>query len=230
MAYYKHPDYCSETEMTRQGWSECEKDEQRAKNWDIRLEHYAKNSHVLKNCVQFRRMVDKWAESFQFPSAGVPTMKMLSILKLSRENGIVSETLTNFHYAEKELLRKNPKFASPAAAVQFNTEKHHQLCLVSIKTVVERRERAVAALLMKKRGRGAARDYRAGVKTAMDAAVLKGREDVDAQVAAAVACGKECADSISAMKKKLEHDMMFDIYTNRLAVSNKNKKQLQVVE
>jgi hypothetical protein len=229
MAYYKHPDYCSETEMTKQCWSECEKAEQRAKNWDIRLEHYAKNSSVLKNCVQFRRMVDKWAESFRFPSAGVPTMKMLSILKLSRENGIVSETLTNFHYAEKELLHKNPQFVSPAA-VQFNTEKHHKLCLVSIKTVAERRERAVAAILMKKRGRGAARDYRAGVKSAMEEAVLKGREEVDAKVAAAVAGGKDGADVISAMKKKLEHDMMFDIYTNRLAVSNKTKKQIQVTE
>ena len=217
MAYYKNPDYCSETEMKKQGWSECEKVEQRERNWDIRLEHYAKHSDVLKNRAQFRQMVDKWAESFSFPSPGVPTMKMLHILKLSRENGIVSETLTNFHYAEKELLRKNPQFVSPATDIKFNTEKYHQLCLVSIKAVAEKRERNVAAILTKKLGRGAARERRAAVQAAWEEALRKGREALEAKIEAA---RKEHPDTITELKKKWEHDMMFDLYTDRANASN----------
>lgn len=217
MAYYKNPDYCSEAEMKKQGWSESEKAEQRERNWDIRLEHYAKHSDVLKNRAQFRQMVDKWAESFEFPSPGVPTMKMLHILKLSRENGIVSETLTNFHYAEKELLRKNPKFISPAAAVKFNTEKYHELCLVSIKAVAEKRERNVAAILTKKLGRTAARERRAAVKAAWEEALRKGHEALEAKIEAA---RKDHPDTITELKKKWEHDMMFDLYTERVNASH----------
>ena len=217
MAYYKNPDYCSETEMKKQGWSECEKVEQRERNWDIRLEHYAKHSDVLKNRLQFRQMVDKWAESFSFPSPGVPTMKMLHILKLSRENGIVSETLTNFHYAEKELLRKNPQFVSPATDIKFNTEKYHQMCLVSIKAVAEKRERNVAAILTKKLGRAAARERRAAVQSAWEEALRKGHEALEAKIEAA---RKEHPDTITELKKKLEHDMMFDLYTDRANASN----------
>ena len=225
MAYYKHDDYCSEIEMSKQGLSECEKAEQRERNWDIRLEHYAKNSHVLKNCVQFRRMVDKWAESFDFPSAGVPTMKMLYILKLSRENGILSETLTEFNFAEKELLHKNPRLASPGSAVKFNTEKHHALCLAYIKLRAEKREQVVAGILMKKtkkNGRGAAREYRASVKSAWEEAVRKGREEVESKIADA---RKNAAseDAISEMKKKLEHDMMFGLYVERVNASRASK-------
>jgi hypothetical protein len=217
MAYYKNPDYCSESEMKKQGWSEGEKVEQRERNWDIRLEHYAKNSDVLKNRLQFRQMVDKWAESFDFPSPGVPTMKMLHILKLSRENGIVSETLTNFHYAEKELLRKNPTISSPAAAVKFNTEKYHKMCLVSIKALAEKRERNVAGILMKKLGRGAARERRAAVQAAWEEALRKGREALEAKIEAA---RKEHPDMNTELKKKWEHDMMFDLYTERANASN----------
>lgn len=219
MAYYRHPDYCSESEMKKQGWSECEKVEQRERNWDIRLDHYAKNSHVLKNCVQFRKMVDDWAESFQFPSPGVPTMKMLHILKLSRENGIVSETLTDFNYAEKELIHNNPDFISPAATVKFNTEKHHQLCLASIKLRAEKRERNVASILMKKFGRDATKEYRASVKAAWEESVRKGIEQVEAKIADARK-NDASEDAISVMKKKLVHDMMFNLYVHRVSASN----------
>jgi hypothetical protein len=222
MAYYRHPDYCSESEMKKQGWSEDEKAEQRERNWDIRLDHYAKNSHVLKNCVQFRKMVDDWAESFQFPSPGVPTMKMLRILKLSRENGILSETLTEFNFAEKELLHNNPNFVSPAAAVKFNTEKHHQLCLASIKARAEKRERNVASILIKKLGRDAAKEYRASVKAAWEESVSKGHEQVEAKIAEARK-NDASEDAISVMKKKLVHDMMFDLYIDRVNASSASK-------
>ena len=224
MAYYKNPDYLSEAEMNKQGWCEAEKAEQRERNWDIRLEHYAKHSNVLKNRAQFRQMVDKWAESFEFPSPGVPTMKMLHILKLSRENGIVSETLTNFNYAEKELLRKNPQFVSPASAVKFNTEKHHALCIASIKLRAEKRERNVASILMKKLGRGAAKEYRDSVKTAWEEAVRKGYEQIESKIAESRK-NAATSDAISAMKKKLEHDMMFDLYVERVNSSSASKFQ-----
>lgn len=222
MAYYRHPDYCSESEMKKQGWREDEKAEQRERNWDIRLDHYANNSHVLKNCVQFRKMVDDWAESFQFPSPGVPTMKMLRILKLSRENGILSETLTEFNFAEKELLHNNPNFVSPAAAVKFNTEKHHQLCLASIKARAEKRERNVASILIKKLGRDAAKEYRASVKAAWEESVSKGHEQVEAKIAEARK-NDASEDAISVMKKKLVHDMMFDLYIDRVNASSASK-------
>ena len=125
MAYYKNEEYRSEVEMKRQGMCEADKAAQRELNWDIRLEYYAKNSDVLKNSVQFRKMVENWAESFDFPSPGVPTMKMLHILKLARENGILSDTLREFARAEEDLLEERPSFVSPAA-VPFNTEKKKQ--------------------------------------------------------------------------------------------------------
>ena len=67
-------------------------------------------------------MVDEWAESFQFPSSGVHTMQMLHILKLARENGIRSDTLSEFARAEEELIERTPNFVSPAA-VKFNVER-----------------------------------------------------------------------------------------------------------
>ena len=184
MAYYRHPDYCSESEMKKQGWSECEKVEQRERNWDIRLDYYAKNSHVLTNCIRFRTMVDDWAESFQFPSPGVPTMKMLYILKLARENGIRSDTLSDFARAEQELLEERPDFVSPAA-VPFNTEKKNKRCIAAMKARVEKREKKAAAELARAAGKVAAAEKRAADEAAWQSALKKGREVIEKKTASA---------------------------------------------
>jgi hypothetical protein len=213
MAYYRNQDYCSEADMKKQGWSEIEKAEQREKNWDIRLEHYAKNNRVLKNCVQFRKMVDEWAESFQFPSSGVPTMKMLHILKIARENGLRSDTLSEFARAEEELLERIPGFVSPAA-VKFNVERKNELCLAALKARAEKRERKVAAILSKTAGRTSARDFRDSVKERWAEAERKGHEAVEAKVAALPA--KLSGDRAAEVAAKLVFEMYLDIYVERI--------------
>ena len=141
---------------------EADKAAQRELNWDIRLEYYATKSGVLKNCVQFRQMVDKWAESFDFPSPGVPTMKMLHILKLARENGILSDTIREFTRAEEDLLEKRPGFVSPAA-VPFNHEKRNKNCIAALKARVEKREKKAAAVLARAAGKVAAAENPASI-------------------------------------------------------------------
>jgi len=221
MAYYRHPDYCSESEMKKQGWSECEKVEQRERNWDIRLDHYAKNSDVLNNCVQFRKMVDNWAESFQFPSPGVPTMKMLYILKLARENGIRSDTLSDFARAEQELLEERPDFVSPAA-VPFNTEKKNKLCIAAMKARVEKREKKAAAVLTRAAGKVAAAEKRAADEAAWQSALKKGREAIEKKTASArkamgVRKNEANPASICAMISQWEFEMNVELYAMRLS-------------
>ena len=221
MAYYKHPDYCSESEMKKQGWSECEKVEQRERNWDIRLDHYAKNSQDLKNCVQFRKMVDNWAESFQFPSPGVPTMKMLYILKLARENGIRSDTLSDFARAEQDLLEERPDFVSPAA-VPFNTEKKNKLCIAALKARVEKREKKAAAVLARAAGKVAAAEKRAADEAAWQSALRKGREAIEKKTASArkamgVRKNEANPASICSMISQWEFEMNVELYAMRLS-------------
>ena len=127
MAYYKNENYRSEAEMKREeGMSDADKAAQRELNWDIRLEHYA-----VKNPGQFVKMTDEWAKSFGFPSPGVPTMKLLYILKLARQNGIASNTIIQFAGAEERLLKERPGFASPAA-VPFNGDKYDANCRAAV--------------------------------------------------------------------------------------------------
>lgn len=213
MSYYRNQDYRSEADMKNMGWSEIEKAEQRDRNWNIRLRHYANNSRVLKNCVQFRKMVDEWAKRFQFPSSGVPTMQMLNILKLARENGIRSDTLSEFARAEEELLERIPGFVSPAA-VKFNVEKKNELCLAALKARAERRERKVAAILNKTAGRTSARDYRDSIKERWAEAERKGHEAVEAKVAALQA--KLSGDRAAEAAAKLVFEMYLDIYAERI--------------
>ena len=220
MAYYKNPDYCSETEMKRQGWSECEKAAQRELNWDIRLEHYATKSDDLKNCVQFRKMVDNWAESFDFPSPGVPTMKMLRILKLARENGILSDTIREFTRAEQDLLEKRPGFVSPAA-VPFNHEKRNNKCLAALKARVEKREKKAAAVLARASGKVAAAEKRAADEAAWQSALKKGREAIEKKTAGArkaMGLRKNAANpaSICDLISKWEFEMNVELYAERL--------------
>jgi len=221
MAYYKNEEYRSETEMKRQGMSEVEKAVQRELNWDIRIEHYAKNSNVLKNCVQFRKMVDNWAESFDFPSPGVPTMKMLHILKLARQNGIRSDTLSQFARAEEALLEKRPGFKSPAA-VPFNTERKNQNCIAALKARVEKREKKATAVLARAAGKVAAAEKRAADEAAWQSAVKKGREVVEKKTASArkamgVRKNEANPASICGMISQWEFEMNVELYAMRLS-------------
>ena len=195
---------------------EADKAAQRELNWDIRLEYYATKSGVLKNCVQFRQMVDKWAESFDFPSPGVPTMKMLHILKLARENGILSDTIREFTRAEEDLLEKRPGFVSPAA-VPFNHEKRNKNCIAALKARVEKREKKAAAVLARAAGKVAAAEKRAADEAVWQSALKKGREAIDKKTAGArkamgVRKNEANPASICAMISQWEFEMNVDLY------------------
>lgn len=216
MAYYKNEEYRSETEMKRQGMSEEEKAAQRELNWDIRIEHYA-----MKNRVQFRKMVDEWAARFDFPSPGVPTMKMLHILKLARQNGILSDTICEFARAEKDLLEKRPGFTSPAA-VPFNTDKKNENCIAALKARVEKREKKAAAVLARTAGKAAAAEKRASDQAAWDEAAKKGREAIEKAVAGArkamgVRKNEANPASICTLISKWEFELSVDLYAQRMS-------------
>lgn len=221
MAYYKNEEYLSEAEMKRQSMREADKAAQRELNWDIRLEYYATKSGVLKNCVQFRQMVDKLAESFDFPSAGVPTMKMLYILKLSRENGILSDTIREFARAEEDLLEKRPGFVSPAA-VPFNNEKRNKNCIAALKARVEKREKKSAAVLARAAGKVAAAEKRAADEAVWQSALKKGREAIEKKTAGArkamgVRKNEANPAPICAMISQWEFEMSLELYAARLS-------------
>ena len=195
---------------------EADKAAQRELNWDIRLEYYATKSGVLKNCVQFRQMVDKWAESFDFPSPGVPTMKMLHILKLARENGILSDTIREFTRVEEDLLEKRPGFVSPAA-VPFNHEKRNKNCIAALKARVEKREKKAAAVLARAAGKVAAAEKRAADEAVWQSALKKGREAIDKKTAGArkamgVRKNEANPASICAMISQWEFEMNVELY------------------
>ena len=75
--YFKLRDYVSERAL--KNWPECYRDEQRSINFDIRLEYYAKR----QNSKQFVKMIEKWANGFKFPYAGLPTLTMMKYAKLA---------------------------------------------------------------------------------------------------------------------------------------------------
>jgi hypothetical protein len=158
MAYYKHENYFSEKEMA--GWSEERKAGQRELNWDIRLEHYA-----VSNPAQFVKMTDEWAARYNFPSAGVPTMKMLYILKLARQNGVASNTVIRFAGAEDRILEKCPNFSSPAA-VPFNSAKYRANCRAALPGMMPASSTARAAAKLKREKKASAVLARAARKTA----------------------------------------------------------------
>ena len=202
---------------------EADKAAQRELNWDIRLEYYATKSGVLKNCVQFRQMVDKWAESFDFPSPGVPTMKMLHILKLARENGILSDTIREFTRVEEDLLEKRPGFVSPAA-VGFNDAKYDANCRAAVPgmmpasstaraAVILKREKKTAAMLARAAGKIAAAEKRDATEAAWTEGLRKGREEIEKKVQAArkamgVRKNEANPSGIREMKEKCEVTMM----------------------
>lgn len=204
--------------MKRQGWSEEEKAAQRELNWDIRIEHYA-----VKNPAQFVKMTDEWAASFGFPSPGVPTMKMLYILKLARQNGVASNTIIQFAGAEVRLLKQHPGFVSPAA-VPFNDAKYDANCRAAVPGMMPasstaraaaqlKREKKAAAMLARAAGKIAAAEKRAAAEAAWTEGLRKVRAAIEKKVQAArKAMGMRKNEAnpsgIREMKEKLEAKMM----------------------
>lgn len=219
MAYYKQSGYKTEAEMKKEGKSETEKAKQRELNFTIRLEHYAKN-----NSLQFRKMVDEWAETHDFdcenPPADETTMTMLYMLKLARENGILSGTISEFSRAELTLKDQFPKFISPAA-VPFNQEKRNKSCLAALKARVAKREKNAAAVLARTAGKAAAAEKRAADQAAWDLAERNGREEIEKKTAAArkamgVRKNEPNPASIRQMISQWEMDMTVALYAARM--------------
>jgi hypothetical protein len=219
MAYYKQSGYKTEAEMKKEGKSETEKAKQRELNFTIRLEHYAKN-----NSLQFRKMVDEWAETHDFdcenPPADETTMTMLYMLKLARENGILSGTISEFSRAELTLKDQFPKFISPAA-VPFNQEKRNKSCLAALKARVAKREKNAAAVLARTAGKAAAAEKRAADQAAWDLAERNGREEIEKKTAAArkamgVRKNEPNPASIRQMISQWEMDLTVALYAARM--------------
>lgn len=219
MAYYKQNGYMTESEMKNQGKNETEKAKQRALNFNVRIEHYAKS-----NSLQFRKMVEEWAEARNFdcenPPADESTMTMLYILKLARENGILSGTISEFSRAELTLKDRFPHFISPAA-VPFNQEQRNKNCLAALKARVAKREKKAASGLARAAGKAAAAEKRALNKAAWDLAVRKGREEIEKKTASArkamgVRKNEANPASICQMIERWEMDMAVALYAARM--------------
>ena len=219
MAYYKQAGYKTEAEMKKQGKNETEKAKQRELNFTIRLEHYAKH-----NRIQFRKMVDEWAEACDFdcenPPADESTMKMLHMLKLARENGILSAWIGEFSRAEMTLKERFPHFISPAA-VPFNHEEKNKSCIAALKARVSKREKKATAILARTAGKAAAAEKRAAIQSEWDLAVRKGREEIEKKTASArktmgVRKNEANPDSIRQMISRWENDMIVALYADRL--------------
>ena len=219
MAYYKQAGYMTEAEMKKQGKNETEKMKQRELNFTIRLEHYAKN-----NSLQFRKMVEEWVEARNFdcenPPADESTMTMLYMLKLARENGILSGTISEFSRAELTLKDQFPNFISPAA-VPFNQEKRNKNCLAALKARVAKCEKKQAAVFARYSGKAAAAEKRALNKAAWDLALRNGREEIEKKTAAArkamgVRKNEPNPASIRQMIERWEMDMTVALYTARM--------------
>ena len=219
MAYYRQPNYMAEAEMKKQGKNETEKAKQRALNFNIRLEHYAKS-----NSLQFRKMVEEWAEERNFdcenPPADESTMTMLYMLKLARDNGILSGTIGEFSRAELTLKERFPQFISPAA-VPFNQEQRNKSCLAALKARVAKREKKAAAMLARAAGKAAAAEKRAYIQAEWELAQQKGREEIEKKTAAArkamgVRKNEANPASIRQMIERWEMDMAVALYTARM--------------
>ena len=219
MAYYKQAGYKTEAQMKKEGKNETEKAKQRALNFNIRLEHYAKS-----NSIQFRKMVEEWAEARDFdcenPPADESTMTMLYILKLARENGILSGTISEFSRAELTLKDRFPHFISPAA-VPFNQEKRNKSCIAALKARVAKREKKAASGLARAAGKAAAAEKRAYIQAEWDTAVRKGREEISKKTASArkamgVRKNEANPASICQMIERWEMDMAVALYAARM--------------
>jgi hypothetical protein len=223
MAYYKQDGYITETEMKKQGKNEIERAKQRELNFIIRLEHYAKH-----NRIQFRNLVDEWAEACDFDGENPPTddetmMKMLHMLKLARENGILSGTISEFSRAELTLKERFPHFISPAA-VPFNQEEKNKACVAALKACVAKREKKHAATIARTAGKAAAAENRAAIQAEWDLALRKGREVITKNTATARKAMGVCKNeanpaSIRQMISRLDNDLIVALYADRLCVN-----------
>ena len=209
----------TEAEMKKQGKNETEKAKQRALNFTVRLAHYAKS-----NSLQFRKMVEEWAEERNFdcenPPADESTMTMLYMLKLARENGILSGTIGEFSRAELTLKERFPDFISPAA-IPFNQEQRNKSCLAALKARVGKREKKAASVLARTAGKAAAAEKRAADKAAWDLAVRKGHEEIKKKTASArkamgVRKNEANPASIRQMISQWEMDMTVALYAARM--------------
>lgn len=147
-------------------------------------------------------------------------MKMLYILKLARENGILSDTTYEFARAEEELLEKRPGFVSPAA-VPFNSEKRNKNCIAALKARVEKREKKAAAVLARSAGKVAAAEKRAADEADWQESVKRGRALIEKKTASArkamgVRKNESNPASICAMISKWEFEMNLELYAARL--------------
>ena len=219
MAYYNQAGYKTEAQMKKEGKNETEKAKQRELNFNIRLEHYAKN-----NSLQFKKMVDEWTETHDFdcenPPADESTMTMLYMLKLARENGILSGTISEFSRAELTLKDRFPLFISPAP-VPINQEKRNKNCLAALKARVAKREKKAAAVLARTAGKAAAAEKRASDQAAWDLAMRNGREEIEKKTAAArkamgVRKNEPNPASICQLISQWEMDLTVSLYAARM--------------
>lgn len=221
MAYYKHENYFSEKEMT--GWSEERKAGQRELNWDLRLEHYA-----VRNPGMFVKMTDEWAAGFK--CVGVPTMKMLYILKLARQNGIASNTVLRFCSAEEHLLEQRPNFSSPAS-VPFNGATYSANCRAAVPGMMPasstaraaaklKREKKASAVLARAAGKTAAAEKRAAEETAFAEVMALERTALEKKIASTrkamgVRKNEENPASLCRLIGEWESEMMLRMYAAR---------------
>lgn len=219
MAYYKQTGYKTESEMKKEGMNDVEMAKQRELNFTVRLEHYAKT-----NRIQFRKLVEQWAEARDFdcenPPADESTMRMLHMLKLARENGILSSTIGEFSRAEITLKEQFPLFISPAA-VPFNREEANKSCIAALKARVAKREKKESAMLARAAGKVAAAEKRAADRAAWDLAVRTERAEIEHKTAIArkamgVLKNEENPASIRQMISQWEHDMYVALYVKRI--------------
>jgi len=143
------------------------------------------------------------------------------MLKLARENGILSGTISEFSRAELTLKDQFPHFISPAA-VPFNTEKKNSKCIAALKARVEKREKKAAAVLARAAGRAAAAEKRAADEAAWQTAVRKGREAIEKKTASArkamgVRKNEPNPDSIGRLISQWELEMNVELYAMRLS-------------
>jgi len=219
MAYYNQAGYKTEAQMKKEGKNETEKAKQRELNFNIRLEHYAKN-----NSLQFKKMVDEWTETHDFdcenPPADESTMTMLYMLKLSRENGILCDTIGDFSRAEMTLKEQFPRFISPAD-VPFNQTKRNECCIAALKARVAKCEKKAASSLARAAGKAAAAEKRAYIQAEWELAQQKGRDEIAKKTAAArkamgVRKNEPNPASIRQMIERWEMDMTVALYTARM--------------
>jgi len=169
-------------------------------------------------------MVEEWAETRDFDCENPPTdestMTMLYMLKLARDNGILSGTISEFSRAELTLKDRFPHFISPAV-VPFDQEKRNKSSVAALKARVSKRENNAAAMLARTVGKVAAAEKRAAIQAEWELAQQKGREEIAKKTAAArkamgVRKNEPNTAPICQMISQWEMDLNLALYTARM--------------